>query len=269
MITLCNLVNMLQHPMHTSRIAYKIFPVYLRIRHTTPCTRLVCTAAVTPPSFDFTITHSEPAFPEIRDTQQPVVVLGIDPDVRGAIASLTLTPPSLTRLSQRTAMLDAAHVHIYDMPTEVWTLSRREKQQPCPQRLLELFSTIEAANGTAILRAAFEFTTPGILSGKYAWYGSGYGTGLFMGMLMSRNIPCVKVSAAAWKRQLGLTKAGKEGSLALARALFPAAATTYLRRKKDHGRAEALLIAAWALGLRAEVVQGPPQDQDAVDTIDR
>ena len=37
------------------------------------------------------------------------------------------------------------------------------------------------------------------------------------------------------------------------------------RRKKDHGRAEALLIAAWALGLRATNISVPPIVVDVVE----
>ena len=55
---------------------------------------------------------------------------------------------------------------------------------------------------------------------------------------------------------MGLWRQGKEGSLALARQLFPQA-EPLLRRKKDHGRAEAILIAAWALGVRARALAGP------------
>lgn len=45
-----------------------------------------------------------------------------------------------------------------------------------------------------------------------------------------------------WKKRLGLIKQPKEASLELARSLYPEAAH-YLKRKKDHNRAEALLIA--------------------------
>jgi hypothetical protein len=57
------------------------------------------------------------------------------------------------------------------------------------------------------------------------------------------------VRPAQWKKEMGVAKqrgedadAGKEKALELARELFPAAP---LSRRKDHNRAEALLLAHW------------------------
>jgi len=60
-----------------------------------------------------------------------------------------------------------------------------------------------------------------------------------VGLLLAKEI--VLVRPQAWKKALGVT-AEKETSLNLARSLFPEAS---LKRKKDHGRAEALLIAEY------------------------
>lgn len=48
----------------------------------------------------------------------------------------------------------------------------------------------------------------------------------------------------SWKRDMGLIGKGKEGSRELAMRLFPDLRDE-LRRKKDHDRAEALLLAEW------------------------
>ena len=61
-----------------------------------------------------------------------------------------------------------------------------------------------------------------------------------VGVLMAKKVQMVRPQA--WKKALAVT-ADKETSLALARELFPAAS---LVRKKDHGRAEALLIAEYS-----------------------
>jgi crossover junction endodeoxyribonuclease RuvC len=55
-------------------------------------------------------------------------------------------------------------------------------------------------------------------------------------------IPLELVSAATWKRTMGLD-ADKAKSLDRARLLFPGAD---LARKRDHGRAEALLLAEYS-----------------------
>ncbi len=53
------------------------------------------------------------------------------------------------------------------------------------------------------------------------------------------------VMPAVWKRALGLTGADKSASRGRAQALFPQVRGD-LQRVKDHGRAEALLLAEWA-----------------------
>ena len=55
------------------------------------------------------------------------------------------------------------------------------------------------------------------------------------------NAPLLLITAAVWKRAMGLSQ-DKAASLDKARLLFPDAS---LDRKKDHNRAEALLIAEY------------------------
>jgi crossover junction endodeoxyribonuclease RuvC len=62
-----------------------------------------------------------------------------------------------------------------------------------------------------------------------------------VGLLAALQIAYTTVRPAIWKRALGLGK-DKEAARLRAMQLFPAAD---LRRKKDHGRAEALLLAWW------------------------
>lgn len=57
------------------------------------------------------------------------------------------------------------------------------------------------------------------------------------------------VQPQAWKRFFGLIKKDKSDALDVARRLYPSAAG-YLKRQKDHNRAESLLIAHY--GLRKE-----------------
>jgi hypothetical protein len=53
------------------------------------------------------------------------------------------------------------------------------------------------------------------------------------------------VQPQKWKAFVGLTGKDKDASLAMAARLYPSA-EPLLKRKKDHGRAEALLVAHWA-----------------------
>jgi crossover junction endodeoxyribonuclease RuvC len=54
------------------------------------------------------------------------------------------------------------------------------------------------------------------------------------------------VQPQTWKRAFGLLKKGKDDALDIARTLYPTLVND-LKRKKDHNRAESLLIAHYAL----------------------
>ena len=67
----------------------------------------------------------------------------------------------------------------------------------------------------------------------------GMGCGLIRGVLAGAGVPIISVTPAKWKKHFSLNS-DAEKSRALAIRRFP---TASLARKKDHGRAEALLIA--------------------------
>lgn len=71
----------------------------------------------------------------------------------------------------------------------------------------------------------------------------GIGQGRLEGVLAAFGFRVELVTPAKWKRAMGLD-ADKEKSRALAQQLFPLNAGDLLR-KKDHNRAEALLIGEW------------------------
>jgi hypothetical protein len=74
---------------------------------------------------------------------------------------------------------------------------------------------------------------------------STFTTGVVMGSILAAcqriAVPLTLVTAAVWKRSMGLDST-KSVSLDKARLLFP---TAELDRKKDHNRAEALLLAEY------------------------
>jgi hypothetical protein len=67
----------------------------------------------------------------------------------------------------------------------------------------------------------------------------GLGMGVWLGALAALHMPHTRVRPQVWKKALGLGR-DKEQARLRATQLFPAAD---LRHKKDHGRAEALLLA--------------------------
>ncbi len=82
--------------------------------------------------------------------------------------------------------------------------------------------------------------------GVVSMFSFGQNVGTWHGILAALSIPYVTPRPQEWQRGLVDRKAGKDtkaASLATARRLFPDAD---LGRKKDHGRADALLLAWWA-----------------------
>ena len=72
----------------------------------------------------------------------------------------------------------------------------------------------------------------------------GMGCGLIRGVLAGAGVPIVSVTPAKWKKHFSLNS-DAEKSRALAIRRFPT--SPMLARKKDHGRAEALLMALWKI----------------------
>lgn len=68
--------------------------------------------------------------------------------------------------------------------------------------------------------------------------------GALEAIIAALNIPITFVTPQSWKKHFRLKGSDKEQSRALAVRLFPDAAA-HLARKLDHGRAEAMLIAAY------------------------
>lgn len=139
-------------------------------------------------------------------------ILGIDPGATGAIAAIYGT---------------GAH-NVWDIPT-------------LPHDLADLLETVVGEDdgiGMAFLEKAQAMPKQGVSS--MFNYGVGYGT--IIGILAALNIPYKTVTPAVWKRSMGLTGKAKDASRAMAQAHYP---TAPLSRVKDHGRAEALLIAEW------------------------
>jgi crossover junction endodeoxyribonuclease RuvC len=74
----------------------------------------------------------------------------------------------------------------------------------------------------------------------------GFGAGLWVGVLATLKIAYERPTPQQWRKVLGLPNgADKDISRQRAQALFPSM-VPQLSRKKDHGRAEALLLAEYA-----------------------
>ena len=140
------------------------------------------------------------------------MICGIDPGKTGAIALL----------------YDGGSAYVEDMPVlgkEINGASVASTFEAFPPEHVFL----EAVNSFGMGRqSAFNF---------------GQGVGVIKGVLATLRIPYTLISPAKWKKFYGLSR-DKDASRLLATRLFPASAE-HFERKKDDGRAEALLIAKY------------------------
>ena len=81
--------------------------------------------------------------------------------------------------------------------------------------------------------------------GATSAFNFGMGFGMWLGILAALNIPYEQVAPSVWKRtMMGSMEKEKDASRARAMQLYPQT-TKDLNLKKHHGRADALLIAAF------------------------
>lgn len=143
------------------------------------------------------------------------IIAGIDAGLTGAIALLN---------GQDLAM-------VYDMPVMAGTGKR---QQVNPAELSRILSGYEIS--VAYLERVSSFPGQGVSS----MFSFGTSYGIVIGVLAALSIPMVLVSPQSWKAKAGLRGKDKDYARTLCQQLYPSAE---LGRKKDIGRAEAILIA--------------------------
>jgi hypothetical protein len=150
----------------------------------------------------------------MNDKVEPCII-GIDPGISGAIAFYFPIVPD--RIAAEDVPVAAGEI-------DAATLSKR---------------ILQMAPTTAIVEKVWP--RPGEAAPGIFKFGRSYGT--VIGILAAHNIPVHFVSPQAWKKHFRISS-DKEESRALALQLFPAT-SQHFSRKKDHGRAEAALLALW------------------------
>lgn len=162
------------------------------------------------------------------------LTVGIDPGLSGAIAALA----------------DGEPAFVHDMPTRARPSGKgREVDARALQQLLrDLLGRHQGADVAVVLETVGGFTGRGA-SMSFAF---GQADGAVRAVLSCLQLEPIGVYPITWKGHFGLRKQkdqpapGKEASRARVVALFPDKALPYLRAKDD-GRAEALLLALWAV----------------------
>ncbi|CAM6082753.1 unnamed protein product [Calypogeia fissa] len=162
------------------------------------------------------------------------VCVGIDPDLSGAIAVLK---------SQNNCTI----AEVIDVPCITMAVNKKLRRRHDYQSIAAIVRQLQAPQGSI---AYVERAMPFPKDGKQGWYITGYGYGVWLGILAAAGFTVVPVQARVWKTAMGLCgkEFTKDDSRALASSMFPLL-SAQLRRKKDHGRAEALLIAAFGKGM--------------------
>lgn len=155
-------------------------------------------------------------------------IIGIDPGITGAVAVIS----------------KGKFVAVFDFPTLEIKVGNKLKTRIDLDALSFLIESYSKDVFVALIEEVGQITTK---SDPFASFVFGFATGSVHGILTSNQIKIETVKPNVWKPALGLDS-DKSKSISKAIALFPEA-ETHLKRKKDHGRAEALLLAhfAWKL----------------------
>lgn len=158
---------------------------------------------------------------------KPRTVLGVDPGLDGAIA--VINPDG--------------RAEIFDIPT-VGTNRREYNMQAILAEIvgpLRDRCQLEGHEFVACMEAVHAMPK----NGSQASFSLGIASGMYRMLFAALGISLELVPPQRWKSALNLSaKLGKDASRETALGLFPSMADQ-LKRKKDHGRAEALLIAEW------------------------
>jgi hypothetical protein len=161
------------------------------------------------------------------------VIFGIDPGLSGAIAVLH----------------DGRFVDVIDMPT----VGRGKKGRLTTDgsQVAEFIRSHTADINGAHVHAVMEETQSMPGQGRSAAHNYGRTAGIVIGVLCALRISRSFVTPQKWKKQMGLSS-DKEASRGAAIDRFPDAP---LARKRDEGRAEALLLAHWCMRFEGWTVE--------------
>jgi len=177
-----------------------------------------------------------------------MIYIGIDPGVTGAFA----------------ALCDGGTNSVGDIP--VLTITRNGRKRTEPDALMCADALRESGDESLV---AIEVNQARPVEGRrdslISAHRMGMNVGVWLGICAALRRRVEMVYPQQWKRWAGLIGADKEASRALALRRWPMLADG-LSRKKDHNRAEALLIADYA---RAKFGTGTMEDSRLGALVDK
>jgi len=158
-------------------------------------------------------------------------IIGIDPGVTGAVTLLDYHNPNNFRIEDCPVFMQKTGK------------SKTPKPKSNPSGMFELLEDLvsEVEHPFVIMESVHARES----DGKVSAYTFGQNEGLWEMALIALKLRHKFVPPTVWKIKIGLKGADKEGSRRKALELFPDAAS-FLKHKKHHNRAEALLMCEYA-----------------------
>jgi|SRR5215510_1577744 len=151
------------------------------------------------------------------------LIIGIDPGISGGFGVLSVSDPDWIELCTMPATVvqnGKRQQHEYDLAV-AWTYLATWKAQGVRAVWIERGGTRPGQHAMAV-------------------YKTGYGVGLWHGMLVGMNLPIRWVYPVVWKRAQGLLKQDKRASRLMVQERWPKVGAL---KASQEGAAEALLIA--------------------------
>jgi crossover junction endodeoxyribonuclease RuvC len=148
------------------------------------------------------------------------MIIGVDPGSVSAAFAL---------LDEAGAIVEVGDVPVVDRMVDGSAFARIVERYQPGEAIIELVSAMPGQGVTSTFRF-------------------GLGVGILRGVLLAHQWPLHQVTPSKWKKHFSLDR-DAEKSRALAIRMWPGC--TELGRKKDHGRAEALLLARYHMETRA------------------
>jgi hypothetical protein len=152
------------------------------------------------------------------------LTFGIDPGLSGAVATL----------------IDGEPGPILDMPTR----KVGDWNEVAADLLSQFIREQRREHAGAYVSACVEKVGAMPTDGATSAFRFGESSGRVKAVLEVHGIPYTRAIPAVWKNRFGLKGQGKDAGRLLAIRRFPSVADQ-LARKKDDGRADALLLALW------------------------
>ncbi|XP_022153091.1 uncharacterized protein LOC111020674 isoform X2 [Momordica charantia] len=121
-------------------------------------------------------------------------VIGVDPDVSGAVALLRTD-------------YSVCSAQVYDSPHLQVLVGGRRRKRLDAKSIVQLLHSFNAPIGTT---AYLEQSTPYPQDGKQGWWSGGFGYGLWIGILVGLGFSVIPVPSLAWKNKFELS--GKDTS---------------------------------------------------------